>query len=386
MGVPRRMLWRRGNSWNCGWRQGWPVEFDATSEHGMPMSEVPSSPPPAPGLAPAAAVPAAAQPARPLRFALVLGLGLIAAGSTVGLFMLRGEVRTLAQQLEQSRAALSAADEVSAQRDRDAQLRIERLEADLARVHEQRGELDQLHADLSRGRDDLALIEVERLIMLAAQELQTANGLPSALAAMQGADARLARIGGPQGIALRRAIARDLERLRAAPSVDMVGMALKLDQLAQTVDALPMLAEASARPAAATRPAAGAVTSPPPETTWLRLRAWLSREFGDLIRIREVDTPEALLLNGPQQQLVRHQLKLRLLDARQALLMRSDRLYRADLAEAQALLARYFDLRAPAAAATQAQLKQLSGLPLSVDLPQVSDSLAALRGLRQGGR
>jgi hypothetical protein len=96
--------------------------------------------------------------------------------------------------------------------------------------------------------------------------------------------------------------------------------------------------------------------------------------------------PEALLLNGPQQQLVRHQLRLRLLDARQTLLMRSDRLYRADLAEAQALLSRYFDLRAPAAAAAQSQLKQLAGLPLSVDLPQVSDSLAALRSLRQGGR
>jgi uroporphyrin-3 C-methyltransferase/uroporphyrinogen III methyltransferase/synthase len=203
---------------------------------------------------------------------------------------------------------------------------------------------------------------------------------------MQGADARLARIGGPQGIALRRAIARDLERLRAAPSVDLTGMALKLDQLAQSVDALPLLAEASARPAAAVRPAAGAVASPPPATTWSRLRAWLGQEFGDLVRIREVDTPEALLLNGPQQQLVRHQLKLRLLDARQALLMRSDPLYRADLTEAQALLVRYFDLRAPAAAGAQAQLKQLAGLPLSVDLPQVSDSLAALRGLRQGGR
>jgi uncharacterized protein HemX len=330
--------------------------------------------------------------ARPLRFALLLGVGLIALVSIVGLVMLRGEVRQLRQQLEQSRGALAAADDLAAQRDRDAQARIERLETDLARLHEQRADLDQLHADLTRGRDDLALIEVERLIMLAAQEAQTANGLPSALAALQGADARLARIGGPQGVTLRRAIARDLERLRAAPTVDITGMALKLDQLAQSVDALPLLAEAAARPTAATRsparPAGPATPAAPaaPDTGWSRVRAWLDQEFGDLIRIREVDTPEALLLNGPQQQLVRHQLKLRLLDARQALLMRSDRLYRADLAEAQSLLARYFDGRTPAAVAVQSQLKQLAGMPLSVDLPQLSDSLAALRGLRQGGR
>jgi uncharacterized protein HemX len=354
-------------------------------------SSAPSAPAPAPGV-PAPELPAAApapRSGRPLRFALLLAVAVLALGSAIGLWMLRGEVRALGQQLEQSRAALTAADELSAQRDREAQLRIERLETDLARLHEQRGELDQLYADLTRGRDDLALIEVERLVMLAAQELQSGTGLPAALAAMQGADARLARIGGPQVIALRRAIARDLERLRAAPTVDITGTALKLDQLAQSVDGLPLLAEAAARPASATRKAAGAAAPAARETSdsaWTRVRAWLGQEFGDLIRIREVDTPEALLLNGPQQQLVRHQLRLRLLDARQTLLMRSDRLYRADLAEAQALLSRYFDLRAPAAAAAQSQLKQLAGLPLSVDLPQVSDSLAALRSLRQGGR
>lgn len=358
------------------------------------MSEAPSSPPTASAPPPSASAaapasvpaPAAVRSARPLRFALLLGVGLIALASIIGLVMLRGEVRQLRQQLEQSRGALAAADELAAQRDRDAQGRIERLETDLARIHEQRADLDQLHADLTRGRDDLALIEVERLIMLAAQEVQTTNGLPAALAALQGADARLARIGGPQGVTLRRAIARDLERLRAAPTVDITGMALKLDQLAQSVDALPLLAEAAARPTTPTRSSARAAAPAAPETVWSRVRAWLDQEFGDLIRIREVDTPEALLLNGPQQQLVRHQLKLRLLDARQALLMRSDRLYRADLTEAQALLTRYFDVRTPAAVAAQTQLKQLASMPLSVDLPQLSDSLAALRGLRQGGR
>lgn len=347
-----------------------------------------AQPAPAPATAEtsAASPTSAARSARPLRFVLLLGVALLALVSAIGIVMLNGEVRTLREQLAQSRGALAAADELAAQRDRDAQARIERLEADLARLHEQRADLDQLHADLTRGRDDLALIEVERLIMLAAQEVQSANGLPAALAALQGADARLARIGGPQGVTLRRAIARDLERLRAAPTVDITGMALKLDQLAQAVDALPLLAEAAARPSTPVRSTARPAAPSPPEAGWTRVRTWLAGEFGDLIRVREVDTPEALLLNGPQQQLVRHQLKLRLLDARQALLMRSDRLYRADLSEAQALLTRYFDVRAPGTVSAQAQLKQLASLPLSVDLPQASDSLAALRGLRQAGR
>ena len=105
-------------------------------------------------------------------------------------------------------------------------------------------------------------------------------------------------------------------------------------------------------------------------------------EYRDLIRIRHVDSPESVLLDTQQQTLVRQQLRLRLLNARQALLARNDRLFRADLAEAQALMARYIDTRSSPAAGALAQIKQLASTALSVELPTIGDSMAAIRAVR----
>ena len=376
-----------------------------------------SAPPPAPEPSPApvpppvpespaavdepgrrSAPPAARNMWRSLRLLVWLVLILAAIAAALAGWRLRTDVDQAQQRLVESERALAAATQQAGKSERDAQLRIERLEAEVARLRDQRSELDLLYMDLTRGRDEAALVEVDRLVNLAAQELQIGANTASAIAALQTADARLARIDRPQLVNLRRAITRDLERLRAAPSVDLTGLALKIDQIAQGVDALPLLAEAIIRSPAPTPAAkAAAKTVAPPDAAavtvtqtgsgwWADVRRWLQQEFGDLVRIRDVDTPEALLLTGAQQQLARQQLRLRLLNARQALLMRNDRLYRADLTEAQNLIARYFDTRQTATVTAQSQLKQLSAAPLTVELPQIADSVAALRAARPGLR
>ena len=190
---------------------------------------------------------------------------------------------------------------------------------------------------------------------------------------------------------LRRALARDLERLRAVPAVDATGIALKLDQLIAGADVWP-LANAPAAPP----PPAKAAPRPPlkkseadpepaaaaPPSAWQTVRAWLAAEFGDLVRINEVGTPEALLLSAEQGKLVRGQLKLRLLGARLALLARNDRLYQADVDSAQTLLALYYDGRHAGVAAAAATLRQLRSTALSFDVPALADSQAAVRAAR----
>ena len=259
------------------------------------------------------------------------------------------------------------------------------LEARLAEEQGQRESLEQLYTDLSRGRDEAVLVEVERLVAVASQELAISGNLTTALAALQTADVRLARTDSARFLPLRRVIARDIERLKVAPSVDVAGMALKLDQLAAAVDTWPLLSDA--RPPGACAASADAETTEPSPGT-PRWERWLERlhselgDYRDLVRLRRVDTPEALLLVPQQQQLLRLQIKLRLLNARQALLMRNDRLFRIDLAEAQALVSRYVDVRQPNVAAAIATMKQLGSTALSVDVPQINDSLAAVRAAR----
>ncbi|MCA3214284.1 MAG: uroporphyrinogen-III C-methyltransferase [Burkholderiaceae bacterium] len=350
----------------------------------------------APAPAPAAAtLPVGALPPRGARGPWVLAvlLGALAAAGLTAYVGLERSNEALVQRLQQLESEGAAAAERGEQALRAARAETQKLADDLERLRQQRADLDQLYLDLTRGRDEAALWEVERLVTVAAQELQVGGNLGTALAALQAADARLARIDRPQLVNLRRALTGDIERLRSAPAVDLTGLAVKLDQLAAAVDGWPLLAEPPRKgplaPAAPAAPGAAEAAARGRDSAeagaWAGVRRWLREEFGGLLQIRQVDTPEALLLDATQQRLARQQMRLRLLNARQALLQRNDKLYRGDLGEAQQLLGRYFDARQPAVAAAAAQLKSMAQAPLSVDVPRVDATLAALRAAR-GGR
>ena len=292
-------------------------------------------------------------------------------------------------ELQQSVATANEAANRADAEARAARQQAALVEARLAEEQGQREALEQLYSDLSRGRDEAVLVEVERLIAVAAQELQLSGNVATALAALQTADARLSRSDNARFLPLRRVLARDIERMKAAPSVDFTGIALKLDQLASSVDSWPLLAQVMATPTQSSMHTYDTSPDASSASWWERRWRVLQGELGeyrDLIRIRRVDSPDSVLLDTQQQTLVRQQLRLRLLNARQALLVRNDRLYRADLSEAQALMARYIDTRTPQVASAVASLKQLAATALSVELPTIGDSLAAVRALRTAQR
>ncbi len=317
----------------------------------------------------------------------LLALLLVVAVGALSYTQLAAVKRETARRLAELQQAAAAATETATRADAEARAARQQaavLESRLAEVESQREALEQLYADLSRGRDEAVLVEVERLITLGAQELQLTGNVPTALAALQTADTRLARLESPRFLPLRRVLARDIERLRAAPTVDVTGIALKIDQLMAGSESWPLLADAN--PTAPAAAMSRQAPQPPRQVEWWE-HTWesIQRELGeyrDLIRIRAVDAPDAMLLGQQQQALVRQQLRLRLLNARQALLARNDRLYRADLTEAQTLVNRYFDARQRDTAAALASMKQLASAPLSVETPNINDSVSAVRAVR----
>jgi uncharacterized protein HemX len=353
------------------------------------MDQLPPAPSPAeqetPPVATSSVVtPAVARPRWLLASALLGAIALIAlfVGGWRAYADLTRRLEAVNAQMDSTRDEVTAEAARTVRIARDVEARVDELARELEQVKTQRAALDQLYLELTRGRDEATLLDVERLITLAAQDLRFTGHVAGALNALQAADGRLARMDRPQYMGLRRALGRDIEKLRAVPVVDVTGIALKLDQVATGIDTLPMLSDPAAKPARAASPAPSPITIAKPETTWDRMRAWMADEFGDLVRIREVETPEPLLLAGTQQQLVRTQFRLRLLDARQALLARNERVFRADLAEAQSLLTRYFDVKGPTGGAMLLQLRQLSQSALSVDVPNLDETLAAIRVTR----
>jgi len=135
---------------------------------------------------------------------------------------------------------------------------------------------------------------------MAGQELAISGNVGTALAALQTADARLARVESARFVPLRRVIARDVERLKAAPTVDVTGIALKLDQLAAGTESWPLLSDPKPQAPSAAPPAAGDTVLPSAGLPWWE--RWIERlrlelgDYRDLVRLRQVETPDALLL------------------------------------------------------------------------------------------
>jgi uroporphyrin-III C-methyltransferase len=274
---------------------------------------------------------------------------------------------------EASTAARAAQDSLHA-----SQARIAGLEARLAESQSQQLALEALYSDLTRSRDEWQLAEIEQVLAIASQQLQLAGNVRAALLALQLAEARLARTDRPQFVPIKRALTRDIERLKALPAVDMASMTMKLDSLVAGVDALPLAFDERAEKPAAPKGAAGA----PEAGYWSRLGSEVWSELRQLVVVRQMNAPEPPLLAPTQAYFLRENLRLRLLNARLSLLARDEAGYREDLRAAQAWIRRYYDPRAKQSVDALAELKGLSSVSLSFEMPTISESLDAVRGYK----
>ena len=284
-----------------------------------------------------------------------------------------GSTKLLQQQGEQTLAST-----------RELQAKLAIVEA---RVNESAGQyatLSNMYQELTKDRSDWLLSETEHTLGIASQQLQLAGNVSGAVLALEVVQARLARFDNPALINVKRAISRDLETIKALPYFDTVGLTVKLDTLMQGADTLPLVIDHHRLGAINTPPVALPASAP----WWQRLTAELSHSLGELVRIRRMDKPEALLLSPEQAFFLRENLKLRLLDARLALVQRDSATYQADLAAASQYASRYFDADAQATQKWQALLTELSAIRLSVTLPDLSASLKAVRDAQgsQGGQ
>lgn len=275
---------------------------------------------------------------------------------------------------------------------RDVQSRIAVIESRQNESQSQQVALDQLYQDLSKNRDDWALAEIEQVLSTASQQLQLAGNVRGALIALQNADARLSRSDKPQFITIRRSIGHDMDKLKALPTVDMTGLALRLDSIIAQIDGMPLLAdEKPALPAAAPKAApivsgAGATVDAPwygrLQNQWQNVATEVWGELRQLVRVRTVGTPDALLLSPTEAYYSRENLKLRLLNARLALLSRNEPAFRSDLIAAQETIVKYFDTSARATQSVQSLLKQVQGSDLTIELPTLAESLNAVRNYK----
>lgn len=283
---------------------------------------------------------------------------------------------------------------------RDSAAKVSLLEARLAEVAIQRTQLEDLIQSLSRSRDENVLVDIDSGLRVAQQQATITGSAEPLVSALKQADERLARYSQPRLEGVRRAIARDIDHVKAVGVADISALSIKLDETIRLVDELPLLSQAESRKDSAksavavakpvARSASGLVTEKP--QGWLAALSdgWagvVDRVWGEtrsLVRVTRIDHPDAVLLAPEQAFFLRENLKLRLLNARLALLSRQFDTVQADLQAAQVALDRYFDRSSRRTGVAIDLLKQVTAGARQVGLPRPDDTLAALAAATAG--
>ena len=366
---------------------------------------------------PAADVSSPHKPARQsgatLTQAVVAGVGLVALLALGLAWQSQQRLKQVEQELvrrqdsSQSEANI-ARDQARQAQDlsRDTAAKVALLDARLAEVAVQREQLEGLMQSMNRSRDENVVGDIEASLRVAMQQGTITGSAEPLVAALRQADERLARYKQPRLEGVRRAVTRDLERIKAVSVVDVSTLTIKLDEVVRQIDDLPLLAvaqpvrePAAAAPAAsaamvktvaARKPASSASAAAEGEPGWWS-RVWdqagerwthlsgeVWREARGLLRVTRIDHPEAALIAPEQAFFLRENLKLKLLNVRLSLLARQNDAARNDVATATAALHKYFD---PASRRTQAvatQLQQVQAQVRSAELPRIDETLATL--------
>lgn len=338
---------------------------------------------------------------------LVAVLALLAIGALVAAAMTHQRLAAVEQELvrrqQDSQGQAAEARVVARQAQdvaRDAAAKVALLDARVAENALQRSQVEELMQSLSRSRDENVVADVDAALRVAQQQSAITGSAEPLVAALRQADERLARYNQPRLERVRRAVVRDLDRVRAAGVSDIATLAIRLDETVRQVDELPLLASAAeARRAGSTAaaPRAGAASSPaaPPasapqqvldriEQVWREAGAAVWQEVKGLVRVTRIDHPEAMLVAPEQAFFVRENLKLRLLNARLALMSRQFDTAQADLRDAQAALERYFDRSSRRVQSAVEGVRQVAQQSRQVAVPRPDETLAALSAAAAG--
>ena len=276
---------------------------------------------PAPETAPAAASPSPPSNARWIAVGAAL-LAALSAAAVVFAWNTQQRVKALETELvrrqqdssgqaAEARIAAKAAQEQA----REASAKLALLEARVAETTMQRSQLEELIQALARSRDENVLADVDAAIRVALQQTAITGSAEPLLATLRQADERLGRYNQPRLERVRRAIAQDLDRVRAAGVVDLTVLTIRLDEVIRQVDDLPLLSAADKRmgtrvPApAASAASAGAGLGDRAAAAWELMLSQVWTEVRNLVRVTRIENPDAMLVAPDQAFFLRENLK-----------------------------------------------------------------------------
>ena len=304
-------------------------------------------------------------------------------------------------QATEARVAARQAQELA----REAAARVTLLDTRLSEVALQRSQVEDLIKTLNVSRDENLVYDLEAGLRVASQQATLTGSAEPLITALQSADERLTRAKQPRLDNVRRAVAKDLDRVRATRVADINALSIRLDEAVRLVDEIPLInqpesvtpanvpagkvggrAGASATTTAASQAVASDEGWRSTVLQWAHGAAqsvW--NETRSLVRVTRIAQPEGMLVAPDQAFFLRENVKLRLLNARLALLSRQTPQATADLRLVERSLPRYFDAQSRKTQLLQSMVSDVIAQSQQTAVPRPDDTLAALAAV-SGGR
>jgi uroporphyrin-III C-methyltransferase len=274
---------------------------------------------------------------------------------------------------------------------REASARSSLNETRLSEVALQRSQLDELMQSLSRSRDENLVVDVESALRLAQQQAQLTGSVEPLLAALKTADLRLSRAAQPRLNAVRRALASDTDKIKAAAVTDIPSLLVKLDEISRLVEDLPVLNTVTAvvrveKTNVSSKPVGTKSTTASQDADWqssvqnFMQSNWqiVRAELVKLVRVSRIENPDAVLLSPEQTYFLRENLKLKVLNARLGLLGRQIQSAKSDLTSVADDVRKYSDPTSKQSQLLQTALSQVQTQLSNASIPALDASFAAL--------
>jgi uroporphyrin-3 C-methyltransferase len=266
---------------------------------------------------------------------------------------MEGRLQALASDLETSRAAYRG--------------ELRGLRGIPGQLDELGQSVEELRARTESPQRAWVRAEALYLLELAGRRLKLEGDVPTAIAAMESADARLATVDDPSVREARRKVQEELAALRSVQIPDLADVLARLGRVEDAVPTLPVTGMPAAQ---------GLRTAPATEQPGALARAWrrIKQAVRDLVALRQIEPAAARLVTEQEESLRRQHLELQLLAARVAAMRPDGAAYAAALQSASTWVEQNFDASTPEVSTALAELASLAAVDIDPDLPPVGEA------------
>ena len=243
-------------------------------------------------------------------------------------------------------------------------------------------EISQQAAEkLNRSQRDWMIAEIDYMLRMAHQRLEVARDISGAIAALKGADKRIAELGDLRLMKIRKQLINDIGLLNAVQQIDVNGISMEMDQMLKYMTDLPFKSaqdeiKVQLKVDDSTAQDKMILNESTTEKSFVDSVIDTVKQIGDIkVHERSIKTASGAY----QQQQIEQLLSTHLLSARMAALSLSQQQFVYEVDRVSQLLQAHYQVSDNRVEQMLKTLNQYSTMQLKPDLPELTDAWSMLQ-------